>query len=78
MLKGSVLTFVKVLATGFELNLAHTIYICSTCYKLHVTIIGSKVGLPINQSLSEKIALLKSKLSNTEDRLASFIGQIVL
>ena len=36
------------------------------------------MGLPINQSLSEIIALLKSKLSNTEDCLASCIGQIVL
>ena len=36
------------------------------------------MGLPINQSLSEIIALLKSKLSNTEDSLASCIGQIVL
>ena len=65
-------------STGFELKLTHTDYICSTCYKLHVTILESKAGLPINQSLSEIIALLKSKLSNTEDCLASCIGQIVL
>ena len=60
------------------MNLTHTDYICSTCYKLHVTILESKAGLPINQSLSEITAFLKSKLSNTEDRLASCIRQIVL
>ena len=65
--------------TGFELNLTHADYICSTCYKLHLTVLDNKGLHTPNQSLTEIITSLKGKLSNIDgDRLASCIEQVVV